>query len=308
MVTARAPEGLMFWKREFIDRFMGDYAAGHKPFWYYLPITFLFAAPFSAFVPYVIFSPFYSIWERKRPAMWYLWLWFIVQILVMTISGGKREHYILSAFPAFSILAGICLYDMIFEMKVFEPRQVKTFFLCHIIIVPPAAAAFLYWVLTKRQSHVLPAVHIVMMITIVLGLVIFLFRQNRKAAATVLLFAGYCAIMMAVYIYFINPFGYNNPSRSFSTEIGQIVPPDQEIIAFNFLSARTIQYVGRNIPETGDLNEARFRYDKGAWVIATGDDYQDMLKAGGFEVVLYRPLAERHGSRDVEGGLFHKGG
>jgi 4-amino-4-deoxy-L-arabinose transferase-like glycosyltransferase len=306
VVTARAPEGLMFWKREFIDRFMGDYATGHKPFWYYLPTVFLLAAPFSAFVPYVVFAPFYSVWEKKTPTMRYLWLWFVVQILVMTISGGKRQHYILSAFPAFSILAGICLYDMIFELKAFKQKQVKMFFVCHIIAAIAAAIGFLYWVFTKRQSLVWPAVHIVMILTLVLGLVIFLFRQKKNIAATALLFAGYCAILMTVFVYFINPFSYDNPSRSFSTEIGKIVPPDQQLIAFNYLSACTVHYAGRTIPEIYSFDEARFRYEKGQWIIATGDDYQDMLKAGGFEVIFYRQIAERRGSENVEGALFHK--
>jgi 4-amino-4-deoxy-L-arabinose transferase-like glycosyltransferase len=306
MVTARVPEGLMFWKREFIDRFMGDYAAGHKPFWYYLPTAFLLAAPFSAFIPHAFSAPFCSVWERKRPVMWYLWLWFVVQLLVMTISGGKREHYILSIFPAFSILTGICLHDMIFEQKAFTLKQAKQWLISHIIAVAAGSVAFLYWAFTKRQSHVLPAVHLVMMTTLVLGLVIFLFRRKQKVAATSFLFAGYCAILMAVFVYFINPFSYNNPSRSFSTEVSKIVPSDQQLIAYNYISARTVLYAGRIIPEIHSFDEVRFGYEKGEWIIATGKHYQEMLKAGGFDVVLYRQLAERHGSIPVEGALFHK--
>ena len=180
MVAAKTPGGWAFWKREFIDRFMGDYASGHKPFWYYLLIIFLFAAPFSAFVLYAVAAPFHSVWERKRPAMWYLWLWFVVQIVVMTISGGKRQHYILPAFPAFSILAGICLYDMIFELKTFKPKEVKILFAGHIIAAVAAAAGLLYWVFTKRQSLAWPAVHIVMMLAVVLGLSYFYLDRRKK--------------------------------------------------------------------------------------------------------------------------------
>jgi len=306
MVAARAPEGWAFWKREFIDRFMGDYAAGHKPIWYYLPLVFLFAAPFSALVPYVIAAPFYSIWQKKRPVMWYLWLWFVVQIVVMTISGGKRQHYILPAFGAFSILAGICLYDMIFELKIFKPKEVKTLFIGHVITAVAASAGLLYWVFTKMPSFTWPAVHIVMILVIAVAIVIFLFLQKRKVTATVFLFAGYCSVLLATYVYFFNPLDYNNPSRSFSTEIGKIVPADDRLIAFNYLSARTIQYAGRSIAELNDIEMIRRKYDSGAWIIATGDDYQDMLKAGGFETVFYRRMAERHGQKDVEGGLFHE--
>jgi 4-amino-4-deoxy-L-arabinose transferase-like glycosyltransferase len=306
MVALRAPEGLMFWKREFVDRFAGDYASGHKPPWYYLSVVFLFTAPFSAFVPYTILAPFYSIWERKRPAMWYLWIWFVVQVVIMSISGGKRQHYILSAFPAFSILAGICLYDMIFELKAFNLKQVKTLFTCHIIAALVGAAGLLYWAFTKHQSFAWPAVHTVMMLLITLAIVVFLFLQNQKVFATVLLFAGYCAILMAVFVYFIDPLDYNNPSRDFSIKAGRLANDGKEIIAYNYVSARTIHYVGRTVPEIYDINDVRKKYDLGTWVIATGDEYKQMINAGGFDIAFYQKIAERHGQQNVEGALFHK--
>jgi 4-amino-4-deoxy-L-arabinose transferase-like glycosyltransferase len=306
MVAAKVSGGWAFWKREFIDRFMGEYSTGHKPFWYYLPIIFLFAAPFSAFVPYAAVSPFYAVWERKRPLMWYLWLWFVVQIAIMTISGGKRQHYILPVFPALSILTGICLYDMIFELKAFRPKQVKIFFVGHVIAAAAGAAGFLYWIFAKKQSLAWPAVHIVMMLAVIVGLVAFLFSRKKKVSATILLFAGYCAILLVAYVYFINPLDYNTPSKIFSTRIGSIVPADQELIACNYVSARTIQYAGRTIPEIHNFAEVRSRYEKGAWIIATGDDYTDLIKDGRFNIVFYRRIAERDGSKDVEGALFHK--
>lgn len=306
MVASRAPEGLMFWKREFVDRFAGDYASGHKPVWYYLGVLFLFSAPFSAFVPYAILSPFYSIWERKRPVMWYLWIWFVVQVVVMSISGGKRQHYILSAFPAFCILAGICLHDMIFERKAFNLKQVKTLFTCHIIAALAGGAGLLYWAFTKQQSVIWPAVHTIMMLLITLAIVIFLFQTNKKIAATTLLFVGYCAILMAAFVYFIDPFDYNNPSRDFSVKAGQLANDGKDIIAYNYVSARTVHYVGRTVPEIYEINDVRKKYDLGIWVIATGDEYKQMIDAGGFDIAFYQAIAERHGQQDVEGALFHK--
>jgi 4-amino-4-deoxy-L-arabinose transferase-like glycosyltransferase len=306
MAVEKISGSLAFWKREFIDRFAGDYASGRKPFWYYLSIIFVFAAPFSAFVPYTIAAPFYSVWGKRRQTMWYLWLWFIVQIAVMTISGGKRQHYILPAFPAFSILAGICLYDMIFELKAFKQKQVKSLLVGHLIAAVAGTAGFLYWVFTREKSFIWSSIHMAMMIFIVLGLVIFLFQQNRNVAAVVLFFAGYCAIVMIAFVYFVGPLDFNNPSRIFSSEIGRIVPPDNELIAYNYVSARTVHYAGRNIPEIYDLNDIRNRYEKGGWIIASGDNYQDMIKTGGFEIVFYRQNAERHLSNDTEDALFHK--
>jgi 4-amino-4-deoxy-L-arabinose transferase-like glycosyltransferase len=308
MVAAKVPDGWAFWKREFIDRFMGDYASGHKPFWYYLPIMFLFTAPFSAFVPHAIAAPFCHVWERKRPVMWYLWLWFVLQILIMSISGGKRQHYIFPAMPAFSILAAICLYDMIFEQKAFKLKQVRNFFICHIIVIAAAAIGLLYWAFTREKLFLLPSIYITMMLLLALGIVIILSLQNKKIAAIVLFFIGYCATLMTVYVYLICPMDYNIPSRIFSTQIGRLVPADKPLIAYNNVSARTIQYVGRIIPEITDYADVYRRYENGQWIIATGSNYKDLIADGRFSTVYYEETAERSGSNDVEGALFHKSG
>jgi hypothetical protein len=151
-----------------------------------------------------------------------------------------------------------------------------------------------------------PALHITMIFVIIAAVVAFLFQQQKRISATVFLFAGYCVVLLASYVYFFNPLDYNNPSRSFSTQVGKLVPASDELVAYNYVTARTIQYAGRTIPEIYDINEIRSRYDNGAWIIATSDDYQDMLKAGGFDIVFYRQMAERAGSEHTEGALFHK--
>ncbi|MCD4830633.1 MAG: glycosyltransferase family 39 protein [Anaerohalosphaeraceae bacterium] len=306
MVLSRISEGGAFWKREFIDRFFGEYAAGHKPIWYYAGVIFSFSIPFSALVPYALISPFYKIWDRKRPIMWYLWLWVVVQILVMTISGGKRQHYILSAFPAFSILAGIMLNDMIFELKAFKAREVKTFFIAHIIAIIANSAALVYWAVMIKHDFVTPSIHISLMAITIITLVAYLFSAGKKYIAITTLFTGYCAIIMVVQIYFIAPLSYNNHSREFSKEIGHTVPASDKLVAFNDVSARTIQYAGRSIPEIFDIEQIYERYENGEWIIATGGSYDDLIRDGRFNVVFEHEKAERKGLEDVAGALLHK--
>lgn len=295
-----------FWKREFIDRFMGEYASGHKPFWYYLGIMFVFTAPFSAFVPYIIAAPFYPVWEKKRPVMWYLWLWFVVQVVVMSICGGKRQHYILSVFPAFSILAGICLSDMIFEQKVFKLKQVKVFFACHIIVLAALAAGLLYWTFTRAEAFIGPSICISLMFAIIVAAVVILFVRKHNIVATVLLFAGYYAVLAAIFIYFLIPLSPDIPLKNFSLKIGRIVPAGEKLIAYHYVAARTINYVGRTIPKISDLEEVYKRYEQGEWVIASDDDYEKLVKDGRFNMVYYCPMIERHGPKDVPAALFHK--
>jgi 4-amino-4-deoxy-L-arabinose transferase-like glycosyltransferase len=306
MIAEKTTGSMAFWKREFLDRFTGDFASGHKPFWYYLQIVFLFAAPFSFFVFYAVAAPFYSIWERKRPVMWYLWLWFVGQVAIMSISGGKRQHYILPAMPAFCILTAIFLYDMIFEQRVFNLKQVKSLFIGHIIVTLAATVGLLYWAFTREKSFIWPSIHISLMLCVLVALVAVLFAQKNKITATVLLFAGYCAVVMIIFIYFLIPMDYNNPSRIFSLKIGSTVATNETLIAYKSVSARTVQYTGRIIPEITDMSDLYKRYEQGQWIIATGNNYKNLIADGRFNSVYYQQIAERSGPRDIEGALFHK--
>ena len=316
IVALKDPQCLAFWKREFIDRFMGHYAVGNRHFWYYLPIIFKLTAPLSAFVPYVIAAPFFPVWEKKRPAMWYLWLWFVVQIAVMTVSGGKRQHYILPAIPAFSILTGICLYDMIFELKAFTSKHVKTLFTGYIMASAVITAAWLVCRTFVKHPAVITDMNIAMTFNLLLisyiiitGLVAALFRHRRNVAATVILAVGFCCtIPLAVYTY-LGLFDYDNSLRSFSSQIAKIVPAEQPLMAYSHISKLAIQYTGRNIAFVPDIEDAYKKYEDNAWIIATGGSYFDLVKDGRFNIVFYSPAAQRDDDKeDIPGALFHKSG
>ena len=144
------------------------------------------------------------------------------------------------------------------------------------------------------------------MFCIITALVVVLFVQKRKIAATVLLFAGYCAIIMMFFTYFFVPMDYNNPSRIFSLKIGKIVAPNEKLVAYNGASARTIHYTGRIIPKITDIAEIYKKYEDGQYIIATGDDYKKLIADGRYNSIFYQQEAERSGQKHIEGALFHK--
>jgi len=126
-VLMQEPSATVVWKNEFFGRAVGEYAAGSKPFYYYFREMFLLFAPFSAFIPFAIAAPFYKIWEERRDSLIYLWLWFIGGIVMMSMCGGKRQHYILPMIPAAAAMTGIILDDMIFVHKSYGRKFSKIF-------------------------------------------------------------------------------------------------------------------------------------------------------------------------------------
>ncbi|MCD4830617.1 MAG: glycosyltransferase family 39 protein [Anaerohalosphaeraceae bacterium] len=144
-VLLKSPQALEIWKAEFLGRAAGDYASGGKPFYYYFRAMFALFVPWSGFIPAAIAAPFYRVWERKQKPMYYLWLWFVVSVVAMTLCGGKRQHYILAAMPAMAILTGVILDDMLFIRKAYTKIFVRNFLCIYAVALVATAIAGTVW-------------------------------------------------------------------------------------------------------------------------------------------------------------------
>ncbi|HPS55208.1 MAG TPA: glycosyltransferase family 39 protein, partial [Sedimentisphaerales bacterium] len=139
LIANRLNWNLTLWKHEYFDRLFGDYVPGDYPFYYYMIDMFKYITPWVVFLPIALFTPFYKVWAEKRPAMTYLWIWFVADIIFLTLDGGKRQHYILPIIPSMAILIGIVLEDMIFFRKAYPSEFAKKILLVHAIGIIAAA-------------------------------------------------------------------------------------------------------------------------------------------------------------------------
>ena len=100
-----------FFLSENVGRFGGKW--GHRePWWYFLPILFLFFFPWSAMLPQAWLhslargststDPKYS--KNDLPIS--CTIWSLTVIVIFSVSGIKNPQYILPAFPALSMLVG----------------------------------------------------------------------------------------------------------------------------------------------------------------------------------------------------------
>jgi 4-amino-4-deoxy-L-arabinose transferase-like glycosyltransferase len=297
---------LALWRLQFVDRFLGQYASGNKQWYYYLPTMFLFIIPWVVFLPMALAAPFYRVWNKKRPLMQFLWLWFVVDIVFLTISGGKRQHYILPSMPAMAILIGIVIEDMVFIRKAYSLRFAKTVLAGHaagVIALAVAGSAYLIKVYPNMITEAL----ILGTVTIILAVaVVVLFASGKPAFACGTLFGGIIMLVMVGYVTFLNPLDYNRYSRDFSKKLAQIVPQSDNLIAYEYISNRSVHYFGRVIPEITDKSVLYERYEQGDWVVATADRLEKLQTDGGLRMVYYKQKAERKGQDDAPGALLHK--
>jgi len=305
-IAHRVNWDLVVWKHNFVDRFFGSFASGHKPFYYYLPKMFQFIVPWVAFLPMALAAPFYRVWNKKQPAMQFLWLWFVVGLGFLTICGGKRQHYIMPLMPAMAILIGILLEDMAFTRKAYTAKYARDVLRNHIVVIVAGAIAGVIYIAKTNPQSTTGAIILGVITTALTAAVAVLFAIRRPAWGCGATFAGISILVMISYVSFINPLDYNKPSRKFSRKVGEIVPQSEKLIAYKSASTRFIHYFGRRVPKVETKSEVNKLYSKECWVVAFGRFLDELLDNEHFEIVYMQENAERHGQDVVGGALLHK--
>jgi 4-amino-4-deoxy-L-arabinose transferase-like glycosyltransferase len=301
---------LTLWKREFIDRFFGDYVSGNKPVYYYLLQMLIFILPWVAFLPMALAAPFYRVWNKKRLVMQFLWLWFVADLIFLTINGGKRQHYILPLMPAMAILIGILMEDMVFVRKAYTPKYARDVLRNHIVVLITAVVAGTVYA-AKTYPQLLAGTIIIGIVTIIVTAVIaILFARRKPAFACGATFVGIVVLVMIAYVVFVNPLNYNQPSREFTQIVVEKIPAaeKEKLVAYKSASTRFIHYFGRPVPEIKTKSEVGKLYNEGWWVVAFGMPLDELLQNGHFEIVYMEEEAERHKGNIVYGALLHKSG
>ena len=317
-IAAKLNWDMGIWKREFIDRFLGDYASGDKPIYYYFYIMFQFALPWVGFLPMALAAPFFRVWNKKRAVMQFLWLWFVIGLAFLTINGGKRQHYILPLMPAMAILIGILIEDMAFVQKAYTRKYAAGVLRNHIVVIIGGAIAGPIAVLiagnikgplhaARTNSQLLTAAVILAAVAITAVVIVaVLFAKRKPAAACGAVFAGIVVLVMIAYVSILNPLDYNRYSRDFSRKLAQIVPQSDNLVAYEYISNRSVHYFGRAIPEIKDKSQLYERYEQGNWVVATAGHLEKLQDEDKLKMVYYREKAERRWQQDAPGALFHK--
>jgi 4-amino-4-deoxy-L-arabinose transferase-like glycosyltransferase len=297
---------LLIWKKEFIDRFFGEYAPGSYPFFFYFLMMLRYIAPWFLFLPIVLVAPFYKVWAEKRDVMKYLWLWFVVDIVFLTIDKGKRQHYILPLMPAMAILIGVLLDDMVFCRRGFTADFVRRLGKTHIYVVIASivggvVSTAVFW------PQFLPGVIVFCLFAAVMTFaIVLLFYKRRLLTALVACFV-FVSIAFMVYVRFDAMYivDNNRAIKEFSIQIASTVPKTERLIAYKRISSTFVHYFGRAVPVIEDVQELYQRYQQGDWVVATPERVEILEKDGRFEQAHYKP-EQSDLRRDAAGGLFHK--
>jgi 4-amino-4-deoxy-L-arabinose transferase-like glycosyltransferase len=311
-VAHKVDWNVVIWKKEFFDRLFGEYAAGHYPWHYYLGMVFKYVSPWCILFPIALVAPFYKAWDRKRPVMQYLWLWFVGDYVFLMLSGGKRQHYLLPLIPAMSIMTAILIDEMAFVRQAFTPKFAANmlrghvlFFIGFAIILP------VYFARSKIPAYAAAttvrfAVAFSVILTAAVIVAAILFVKHRPFVALAVFFCGFGALMACPYTEIVSQISIDRPIKEFALQVAKIVPSADKTVSYKPVPANFIHYFGRTIERVMDESELNSRYQQDCWVVSFGNEMNELEDTGQYKIVFREENAKQRGENISAGGVFHK--
>ncbi|GAB4158395.1 MAG: hypothetical protein Tsb009_35590 [Planctomycetaceae bacterium] len=109
------PEAFTVWKTETVGRAVGE--MGHKPFWFYVPHVLWLTLPWTPLALMTVPDSWRRAWKNAEPRERFLWVWFLTQFAIVTLSANKHKHYLNTAFPMATLLASQTAARMIAHVR-----------------------------------------------------------------------------------------------------------------------------------------------------------------------------------------------
>ncbi len=290
LVTQRLPEAWEVWNSELIVRATGTLDGLQFPIWFYLPLLFWLTLPWTPLALSAIPHSAWRAWKRKDAHERFLWIWFLVQLAIVTIQPNKHKHYIMAALPVFSLWSGQAFARIVAHVRDGKPFLNKQWACCWatVIIAGPTIAAILS---IKSWPFLINPILVVSIIPILLGLIaLWLFYQNRFTW-------GGSFALIALLVLYIGTIGWIIPGRDhrlpvvyFMQEIRSSLPAEENICIFRIGQDPMIYYLQQPAFRAEDEKLLQKELDKQQRVfVVTQKGYLEQLSQMG-EVHILKTL------------------
>lgn len=103
-VTLQLPGAWQIWKTETVGRALGE--VGYSPIWFYVPESLWVTLPWTPIWLIELRNSWKFAWKDCDSRERFLWIWFLVPFVIVTLQPDKHTNYMMTFLPVFSILAG----------------------------------------------------------------------------------------------------------------------------------------------------------------------------------------------------------
>lgn len=105
-----------------IGRFSGEHKQHIEPFWYYFPKMLEQLQPWTVLLPFALWFNIRKFWKEKDNKALFMLCWLIIPYLLLMVSAGKRQVYVLPLYAA-EILLIANMLDQIYRDKFKLPAK-----------------------------------------------------------------------------------------------------------------------------------------------------------------------------------------
>jgi 4-amino-4-deoxy-L-arabinose transferase-like glycosyltransferase len=237
------PEIWTIWYRQSFGRALGG--LDQEPFWFYavnIPWLMLPWAPVTALAAVGSWKKAWSGADRRER---FLWVWFLSQVLFLTLSIGKHKHYVIPALPALSLITGPGLERLVERIKKGDAlptvRQVAWSSFLWVLIVSASIVAVAH----KWPELVFPFAPAVALCGLGGCLALWLWHASRLREAALAALFVFVVCYSTVFGSLLPARDPRRPAAQFARRVSSVAPVDQPTIVYDMSTTPVVFYLSR---------------------------------------------------------------
>lgn len=246
LLLQQIPGAWEVWRSETVGRAVGEMS--RAPVWYYLPHILALMLPWTIFVVAAWPQSWKRAWKQGDAHERFLWVWFFVQLAILSLQANKHKHYLMSMLPLLALMAGTQLT----RYREFLPWSTQFFSRWRAAIfgvLTTAASVGVAVVISSRWPH-LQTAGIILGVTLGVGFLVTLWLSHlQKSISSVSVMGATCVIVLLIVNAQVIPGrDHRAPAARFAGEIRAAVGESPEITTYNMGEWDPfLFYLGRNV-------------------------------------------------------------
>ncbi len=256
LVLQQLPDAWSVWRTETLGRLD---ELDKQPFWFYLPHLMWLTLPWTPLALFAVRSSWQKAWSRQgtvsplagnssqqyveRSRERFLWIWLLVQLLVVSATANKHKHYIMPALPVFSIWSGRQLVRLVNYLKAYAPTIATLHHSANVVgtIVAAVTAGF---VLAHKYPYLSESI-VVAISVLATGVLcsLWLWKLRRPVHGLSLTGVTSLAVYMITMSSLMPGRDHRQPAADFAKQTRDSVPPGTPVFTYALGMDSTVYYL-----------------------------------------------------------------
>jgi len=182
-------------------------------------------------------------WKQADARERFLWVWFLTQLIIVSISANKHKHYLMAALPMCSLLVGQQFAVIVQRVREGKPLLTRRAAILWYVVSLTAAIALPVVAVSRLPSLKIPC----LMIGVILGtgslLSVWLIRNNKAAAGGYAFLATSLGCFIIATGWIIPTQDHRLAASNFAKEIREELTSNQEICVYGMGQNEVLYYL-----------------------------------------------------------------